>query len=434
MDFWISIFKVISMISTGVFGSMALVKKFKDDEGLTKWGRVALGGIVLSSIVSLTLFALETREAKKKAQVARAQTEATTNRLEGIIERTNILRSGLETNLKTTQGVSKNMQETVVAQQQLVTKSQEISAGVSSGLEKQVRTLSTTQHVARQSQHALTQLGRLQYPLSNISVQAFLRISMEHPLLVPHNAEVKRNWEIAAEVYRQYRQSLPPADAESKKIVTDIPDKDTFIFGNGGRAEQAGLQRNGNAIIPPDGDLYNLFGQIELTFQFFKHEPTEEEITGQKGDLLFTYILNPFNRPEAGYGYIRYDYRDHAFHIFGSELKPVSFAATSKDMFSVLDLSGSTLVVSTKDPKVIDKGYSIPEMLITTQLDQRIIASKFTLRQVGNTRVLVYRFPSSPEQLFAGQLKYLKVASHSRPPQLLDPFGRRPGGFYRDSA
>jgi len=404
MDLWVGFFKIISMLATGAFGCIALLKKFKTDEGLTKWGKFALGGIVLSSILSLTLYVLETSGAKAKAQQARLQAEATTHRLEGIIHQTNVLKSGLETNLETTKVVSNDLKESVNTQQILMYQSKQISSGVTSSLEKQVRTLLTTQHVAQQSENALTQLGRLQYPLNNIGTQVFIKVSPDHPLIAPHLPEIKANAQVAADIFR----SQSPMEVSN---LGDPNDQMGYVYGRDGNAKEAQLMRNRNAILPLDAELIRLLAETHLTFQFFKHNPTDTEIKDQKGDLFYSYTSYSFDAGPTGnqnsVGQLRYSFADQSFSVFGTEVRPIKFAATSKDMFSVLDFQGATLVVSAPYPRVIDEGYSIAEMVITTPLDQRIIISKFDRRWVGNQQVLVYNFPKKLEELFAGSSRFL---------------------------
>lgn len=108
MDLY-SVLKITSMLATGAFGALALLTKYKDDNGkMTKWGKVALGGILISSSISLGLYLLETSRAKAAAEKAKAEAEATTKTLREIqtnaqvtadqqkksLDETNILKAG----------------------------------------------------------------------------------------------------------------------------------------------------------------------------------------------------------------------------------------------------------------------------------------------------------------------------------------------------
>jgi hypothetical protein len=98
MEFWISSVKVLSIIAAGLFGALALLTKYKNDETgkITKWGKFALGGIVFTALLSLTLQLLETsKEAEKReeeankaaleARKAEESAKATAKRLEDIL-------------------------------------------------------------------------------------------------------------------------------------------------------------------------------------------------------------------------------------------------------------------------------------------------------------------------------------------------------------
>ena len=74
MDSIYDLFKVISLGATGLFGALALLTTYKDAQGkITKWGKIALGGIIVSSFISLGLFIVE--KVKAEAASARAQAE-----------------------------------------------------------------------------------------------------------------------------------------------------------------------------------------------------------------------------------------------------------------------------------------------------------------------------------------------------------------------
>src|SRR5262245_11550573 len=84
MDFWINALKVVSIVAAGIFGTLGLLTKYKDGDRITRWGKIALGGIVFSSMLSLALQLLQTSKetaqqqqaAIKSAQEARKAEEA----------------------------------------------------------------------------------------------------------------------------------------------------------------------------------------------------------------------------------------------------------------------------------------------------------------------------------------------------------------------
>src|SRR4051812_9115259 len=83
MDLLYNLLKLASLLATGAFGILALVTKYEDDQGgITRWGKIAIGGIVVSSGISLALYALEASRAKETADRATAEAEVTKRHLE----------------------------------------------------------------------------------------------------------------------------------------------------------------------------------------------------------------------------------------------------------------------------------------------------------------------------------------------------------------
>jgi hypothetical protein len=158
MDFLYSLLKIISMIATGAFGALGLLTKYKNDQGrITKWGKVALGGILISSCVSLGLYMLETSKAKAAAIKAKADAEATALKLETILvnarttaeqqklslAETNQIKSDLaetlrkqKESLEKTDSLAEGMKSSLTAQQSLLTGNQKILGGLTSSVNK----------------------------------------------------------------------------------------------------------------------------------------------------------------------------------------------------------------------------------------------------------------------------------------------------------
>ena len=71
------ILKFVSIGLAGFFGVLALVVKYKDDkERLTNWGRVALVGVVVSTLVSAGAQGVESARAEAKAREAEKESAA----------------------------------------------------------------------------------------------------------------------------------------------------------------------------------------------------------------------------------------------------------------------------------------------------------------------------------------------------------------------
>lgn len=68
--------KLISSLLAGIFGAIGTIHDYKDDSGsITKWGRIALFGIVISSAVAISAQLIEEALNQKSADEARARIE-----------------------------------------------------------------------------------------------------------------------------------------------------------------------------------------------------------------------------------------------------------------------------------------------------------------------------------------------------------------------
>jgi hypothetical protein len=71
----LAVLQVLGVVLTGIFGLLGLLTKYRNDVGrITKWGRIALVGIVVSTLVAVSSQALE---AVRKARESRAAAERT---------------------------------------------------------------------------------------------------------------------------------------------------------------------------------------------------------------------------------------------------------------------------------------------------------------------------------------------------------------------
>jgi hypothetical protein len=180
MDLFYSFLKVTSMVATGAFGALGLLTKYKDDRGkITKWGKTALGGIVISSGITLGLYVLETSRAKAAADRAKAQTEATATKLQAILvnaqttadqqktslEETNELKVGLAKtldqqmiNLGTTKAVAKDMRMSITAQKAVLAGNERISNNLSNAVTTLNQTSKTTSSVLEETVNRIDSL------------------------------------------------------------------------------------------------------------------------------------------------------------------------------------------------------------------------------------------------------------------------------------
>lgn len=134
MDFWYGFLKVISMLATGLFGALGLLTKYRDDGGkITRWGKTALGGIVLSSAISMILYTLETSRSKAASDEARRKADATTASLQEIIGTAQRTANDLGETLRQQRELAEKMDTSLTTQGQVLTGNENILSGVVNG-------------------------------------------------------------------------------------------------------------------------------------------------------------------------------------------------------------------------------------------------------------------------------------------------------------
>lgn len=196
MDLLYGVLKVSSLIATGLFGALGLLTKYRDDKGkITRWGKVALGGILISSITSLSLFILETSKAKAKAIEDQTKAAATAQKLETILvnarttaeqqkrslEETNVLKQGLEETLKRSDYIAEGMENSLAAQQSVLSGNRRILGGVTSSVQKQGELL-------KLNTSTLNEVSRGLYPIKDVRIGYWVRVPMDHEQLKSYRA------------------------------------------------------------------------------------------------------------------------------------------------------------------------------------------------------------------------------------------------------
>jgi len=182
MDVFYSFLKVSSMIATGLFAALGLLTKYKNEQGqITRWGKVALGGILLSSSTSLVLYGLETSRANAGAKKAKADAEATSQQLTAILVNAQTTASGLaetlkqqQLNLKTSNDIATGMERSLTAQQSVLRGNEKILGGVTNTVKKQGEVLSLTTGTLHDTE-------RLLHPINSLQLRLHLTIPLKTP-------------------------------------------------------------------------------------------------------------------------------------------------------------------------------------------------------------------------------------------------------------
>jgi hypothetical protein len=133
MDTLISLFKIVAIISAALFGALGLLARYKDESGkITKSGKLALSGIVLSLFVSLGLQILETEKAKRDAKKAEAAANQTRQQLEQIIQKASATEEKQIISLGKTERIAEGMEASIKAEQSLLGGNNRILTGLRS--------------------------------------------------------------------------------------------------------------------------------------------------------------------------------------------------------------------------------------------------------------------------------------------------------------
>jgi hypothetical protein len=198
MSLVIGTVKVLSMISAALFGAIGLLANYKDSTGrITKWGKIALSGIILSAVLSLTLFSLETASARRAAEKARADAEESARVLSTILENARLTVSQQRDNLEKTESLSADMSRTLGHLRANEQRTAELASGMSASLKQQQQNLAQGRETATQvgialnAQRALLaaqgrvhrQVMRPYYPLEPVTFVYSLEYPMDQPAL-----------------------------------------------------------------------------------------------------------------------------------------------------------------------------------------------------------------------------------------------------------
>lgn len=169
-DFWINFFKILSIIAAGVFAALGLLTKYRDEQTneITRWGKIALIGIIISGSMSFVLQTLEIaktgKEAKDKEESARkadAEAQNTKRSLEEIfktsksmfdqqkivLDDSNILKSNLEQSLQQTEDVAKKMKDSLQIQDKNLSQTRIVAQKMDNSLEAQKQVLSGNKEI-----------------------------------------------------------------------------------------------------------------------------------------------------------------------------------------------------------------------------------------------------------------------------------------------
>lgn len=226
METIISAIKIISMLATGAFGVLGLITNYKDESGkITKWGKVALSGVVLSAVLSLFLYGLEASRAKVAAKEAQDKAEATTRVLTDILSSAKITLAKQEISLDKTVQLESGLEETLKGQKENSQRTISISEDMDVALEQQRESLLQSRDITRSMATSLDtqrtllaaqgrvqrQVVRAYYPLEPLTIFYEVEYPMNQPGLDKYADRVR------ADIVRYLRE----ARSGSGRVTSD---------------------------------------------------------------------------------------------------------------------------------------------------------------------------------------------------------------------
>ena len=85
-DITLAITKFFGITLAGAFGVIALLVEYKDQQGkVTKWGRIALSGVIVSMLLSMLAHGLELSKQSRASHVAQRKTLEAVERNQNVL-------------------------------------------------------------------------------------------------------------------------------------------------------------------------------------------------------------------------------------------------------------------------------------------------------------------------------------------------------------
>jgi len=141
----------MSIVLAGFFGTLGLLTKYRDkNDNITRHGRIALGGIIFTAVLSLALQLLQTSKESVKqredairsaaeARKSEASAKETSKRLEDILSTAKDTSDQQTKNLAQAEILTDKMDKSLIAQQDVLSGNKEILTGVVQGAKRDTK-------------------------------------------------------------------------------------------------------------------------------------------------------------------------------------------------------------------------------------------------------------------------------------------------------
>jgi hypothetical protein len=375
MDLLYSILKITSLIATAVFGALGLLTQYKDDQGkITRWGRTAIAGILLSSGFSLGLYILETSKAKAAAEKAKSEAEATSEVLKNILSKAQTTAAGLEQtldqqrrNLERSDYIAVGMEDSLAAQRLVLSGNKTILSGVTNSVKKQgeLLTLNTG---------TLNEVTRGLYPIKDVTIGYWISVPTDHV---------------------QLKSYIDRFDRELTALLPRLTFDTRISWIRGGTGEEGGGRRYQSFDFAADAPLapsrtserlaFTILGYSEVELEFFK-QPIDPSIYRETGafrtsritpDLRLS-VSGGFSSGLSGEHLIEYNVKSRQFRLIAHKLtSDAQYWDSTGKILGIPDLLGAQMIV--RLPSIVVSGdptldVYLPEIRRGFELETLIIS------------------------------------------------------------
>lgn len=237
VDTAISVMKVISMIAAAVFGAVGVLTEYRDKQGnVTRWGKVALAGVIISGFLSITLHWFETDRAKAEAVDARRRADEATAALAKILNASDAISRRQAATLadtatisRSTAGISRDTATALESLKKVTDQGRDIANSMTVALNRAEEGLVETRRVAagmrdsldaqsrvlREQTRVQRQVVRAYYPLQPLTIHYEIQYAMDEPRFAPYIARVE------GEITKKYgRPAREIGDGDVEFILT----------------------------------------------------------------------------------------------------------------------------------------------------------------------------------------------------------------------
>lgn len=220
MTSWLVALRILSVAVSGVFASLALVTDYKDHETkrMTKWGRVALWGVVVSIALSIGSLLMEATQNSQRDRSAAADARAAADTLSGIIT--------MARRTAVAQGIALRLSDSTFQEMRALGTSQASEVEELATVSRHIKqSANRQQELLDKSETLLVTTRRLMSPLRDLDVTGRLRVACGTDLFRPyvsrlHSVMKSRGDTLGAGLIKDYYRPDPQRKDEWPAVKT----------------------------------------------------------------------------------------------------------------------------------------------------------------------------------------------------------------------